>query len=197
MEDINRLLQIRKTVLQMLSDREYIITAYEQEYPRESFVSRENLTMYCVKKDDPTDSIYVFFPDTPKVGVTQIKKYVDIMKDRQANRAIIVVQQNITPFAKQALAEFSQEKKITLEQFNEAELLVNITHHQLVPKHILLTKEEKLELLTRYKMKESQLPRIQTNDPVARYYGLSRGHVVKIVRPSETAGRYITYRLCV
>jgi len=36
-----------------------------------------------------------------------------------------------------------------IEIFMQEELLVNITHHELVPKHMVLTDSEKLELLKR------------------------------------------------
>ena len=75
--------------------------------------------------------------------------------------------------------------------------MVNITEHAYVPKHILLTEEEKKELMKRYRIKESQLPKILHNDPVAKYLGLKRGDVVKIIRSSETAGKYVTYRITV
>jgi len=39
--------------------------------------------------------------------------------------------------------------KYILEQFLEAELMVNITEHELVPEHVVLTQDEKNELLAR------------------------------------------------
>ena len=110
----------------------------------------------------------------------------------QVNRAILIVQEGITPFAKQGLAELSH--RFFIEQFLESELLVNITEHELVPRHVPLTPHEKTQLLNRYKCKQTQLPRIQVTDPIARYYGLARGTVVKIIRKSETSGAYVTYR---
>ncbi|PRP87148.1 DNA-directed RNA polymerase [Planoprotostelium fungivorum] len=199
MDAATKLFFIRKTLIQMLLDREYLVDATKKEEQLEDFKSRydgesrEVLTLLQRKKSDPSDQIYVFFPDEEKVGVKSLRTYVTKMKESQVSRAIVVVRQGMSPFAKQALAEI--QPKYKFEQFTETELLVNITEHQLVPEHVRLTKPEKKALLERYKLKESQLPRMQSSDPVARYYGLERGEVVKITRPSETAGRYVTYRL--
>ena len=202
-EKKTKLFRIRKTVCKMLNARGYLVAQAELDRDKDSFTEefgedprRDALTLQFDLREDPTQHIFVFFPDEEKVGVKTIKEYAKRMKDEQVNRAIIVVQQSLTPFARQSLLE-CQAQKFYIEQFQEAELLVNITDHVLVPEHILLSDEQKRVLLDRYKVKESQLPRIQMHDPVARYFGMRRGQVVRIIRPSETAGRYVTYRLCV
>ena len=84
---------------------------------------------------------------------------------------------------------------LKFEQFGENELMVNVTKHELVPKHIPLSDEEKKDFLKKHKLKEKDLPRIQAADPVACYFGMAKGQVFKIIRKSETAGTYVTYRM--
>ena len=50
------------------------------------------------------------------------------MQEESISRAIIVVQQGMTPSAKQALVDMAP--KYILEQFMEAELMINITEHE-------------------------------------------------------------------
>lgn len=202
-----KLWRVRKTIMQLCHDRGYLVTQDELDQsldgfkaqfgdkPSERRPGRADLIVLVAHNDDPTDQMFVFFPEEPKVGVKTIKTYCQRMQEENIHRAIIVVQHGMTPTAKQSLGDMAP--KYILEQYLEAELLINITEHMLVPEHIVMTPEEKKELLERYKLKESQLPRIQQSDPVSRYFGLKRGQVVKIVRPSETAGRYVTYRLVV
>jgi DNA-directed RNA polymerase I, II, and III subunit RPABC1 len=200
-QDASRLFRVYKTVAGMLNKRGYMVSSDLRQMTPDHFSSRfgenptrEALTMLVEKADDETDQLFVFFPDDDKVGVKPIKIYTDRMKEENVTNAILVIRGDITPFAKQALQEMSDSFRI--EHFKESELLVDITTHMLVPEHVVLNKNEKTELLKRYRLKETQLPRIQPNDPVARYYGMKRGQVVKITRPSETAGRYVTYRIC-
>lgn len=135
-----------------------------------------------------------FLPDS-NVGIKQMRAFAQYLSSHSFHTGILVTAVNITPAALKIIPAVASETRI--ECFMEADLLVNITHHELVPKHVLLSKEERAALLSRYRLKDTQLPRIQLGDPVARYLGLRRGQVVKIIRKSETAGRYASYRLTV
>eukprot|EP01026_Neomeris_dumetosa_P082030 TRINITY_DN931_c0_g1_i2.p2 TRINITY_DN931_c0_g1~~TRINITY_DN931_c0_g1_i2.p2 ORF type:complete len:206 (-),score=20.37 TRINITY_DN931_c0_g1_i2:32-649(-) len=205
MDVTTRMYRIRRTCLQMLRDRGYLVPQDQLVMTREEFherfvgqgtnVRKEEMVVFVPKQDDPTEQILVFFPDEEKIGVKTIKQQAERMRAENVGRAIMVVPNSLTAFAKTCLAEL--QPKFIIEHFLESELVVNITEHVLVPKHEVLSLEQKKQLLAKYKIKETQLPRIQLTDPVARYFGLARGEVVRIIRPSETAGRYVTYRVCV
>jgi len=176
--DASKMFRVRKTCLKLLNKRGYIVDEEAIHMSTEDFrskfgenPSRENLTILVEKTDDPSDQLFVFFPEDEKVGVKPIKTYCQRMKEENVLRAIIVVKVNLTPFAKAAVKEMSL-RGYRVEYFRDSELLVDITEHKLVPEHIVLTNQQKIELLERYRLKPSQLPRIQLTDPIARYYGL-------------------------
>jgi len=204
-QEVDRMWRIRKTIMQMCHDRGYLVTQDELDQTLEQFIeqfgdrpsegrpSRGDISVLVAHNDDPTDQMFVFFPEEEKVGIKTIKQYCTRMQEENISRAIIVVQLGMTPSAKQALVDMAP--KYQLEQFMESELLVNVTEHELVPEHLVLSAAEKAELLARYKLKDHQLPRMQIGDTIARYYGLKKGEVIKIIRASPTSGRYVTYRI--
>ncbi|MGQ4875078.1 MAG: DNA-directed RNA polymerase subunit H [Promethearchaeota archaeon] len=70
---------------------------------------------------------------------------------------------------------------------------IDVLLHELVPKHILLTKEETDELLNKYKIDLIDLPQMFEKDPVAIAIGAKEGDVVKIIRDSQTTVSKVIY----
>lgn len=74
---------------------------------------------------------------------------------------------------------------------------LDILGHAWVPQHIVLSPEEKREVLKRYGVRPEQLPWIRSNDPVVKAIGAKPGDIVKIVRKSPIAGEAVVYRFVV
>jgi len=73
----------------------------------------------------------------------------------------------------------------------------NIFEHYLVPKHEILSPEEKKDVLKKYRVEPYQFPLIKTSDPIAKVIGARFGDLIRIVRKSPTAGEYVSYRYVV
>ncbi|TFK72974.1 RPB5 subunit of DNA-directed RNA polymerase [Pluteus cervinus] len=198
-----RLWKVNRTMRQMAKDRGFRISddeinmdlqTFRSLYVRNGVVNRNDLGFLTHMRNNPTDQLFVLYTDERSVGVKTMKKLLDILEGKDIQRGIIVFPGTITPSARKVIAGMGNNFR--LEEFSESDLIVNIVHHTLVPQHDVLTAEQKKLLLEKYRLKETQLPRIQLADPVARYFGLRRGNVVKITRPSETSGRYCSYRIC-
>uniref|UniRef100_A0A6S8FUP2 RNA polymerase Rpb5 N-terminal domain-containing protein n=1 Tax=Aplanochytrium stocchinoi TaxID=215587 RepID=A0A6S8FUP2_9STRA len=108
MTNSSQLFRVRKTVIKMLINRKYLISPSDKNITLEEFherfgnpVNKTLLTILVTKVDDPTDKLFVFFPVDEKLGVQPIKKYCIHMNQEQVKRAIIVVEDKISPFAKQ------------------------------------------------------------------------------------------------
>jgi DNA-directed RNA polymerase subunit H len=86
-------------------------------------------------------------------------------------------------------------KKNKKDDVTESE--VKVTDHVLVPKHEILSEEEKKEILTKFNATEEQFPFLFSGDPVVREIGAKPGDMVRISRISDTAGETTYYRFVV
>ncbi|GBG41301.1 hypothetical protein CBR_g74217, partial [Chara braunii] len=179
-----RMFMIRKTVMEMLRDRGYLVSDGEVRMSRSEFEAafgrdpnRESLTITVHKLEDTAQRISVFFPEDEMIRSGTVRDYVGRMHQMGVDRAVLVGRKKITPPAKKAIEEARTQHHI--EVFLEEELLINVRDHGLVPQHIILSQQEQRALLCKYAVKATQLPRINHDDPVAKYFGLKKGQVVK------------------
>lgn len=194
--------RVFKTLLSLLSKRGYFIAEsdlninkeqFDQKFVRHGILSKDALSLDVAKVENPEERLLVKWTEGPKVGVHPIRTFFDELEKQKVSRGILVVETAISPFAKQAMNQFRPQ--LIMEAFSYAELKFDITTHKMVPRHRVLNSEQKRKLLANLGVRDTQLPRMQTTDPVARYYGLERGTVVEITRNSDTSGTYVTYRI--
>lgn len=80
---------------------------------------------------------------------------------------------------------------------SEKESKFNVLDHEMVPKHRILSEEEKNQFLQKYGIKPQDLPRISSKDPVVVAIGAKIHDIIEIKRKSITAGEAIYYRIVV
>jgi len=212
LDEVTKMSKVWHTVLSMLVDRGYHIPveklnlsleAFKQQFVeddesgRRTQIKEDDLNIVARIADDPTQSIMVFFCREMKMGVTTLDAYAEKVKRINCHSMIIVLYHSMTTQCHTRMRELEMQLLCRIETFTEAELVVDITKHILVPRHIVLSEKEKEEVLQRYHVTVHQLPKIMTTDPIARHYGLRLGQIVKIIRFSENAGQYVTYRYVV
>lgn len=72
-----------------------------------------------------------------------------------------------------------------------------VDSHVFVPKHELLSETERKELMNRYVIAPGDLPKILITDPAIRHLSIKEGDIIKITRPSPTAGTAHFFRVVV
>ncbi|GAB4851730.1 DNA-directed RNA polymerase V subunit 5A [Ancistrocladus abbreviatus] len=188
----------RRTILEMLRDRGYAVPTSQIDLSLPEFRSTygplpdpDRLRISTSLRSDPDIKILVIFCGPSIVKVSAIRSIAtQIVNKESLDRLILVLQNQITNQAMKAVDLFS----FKVELFQITDLLVNITKHVLKPRHHVLSEKEKQRLLKKYSLEEKQLPRMSQKDAIARYYGLEKGQVVKVMYSGESTQSHVTYR---
>ena len=128
------------------------------------------------KKSDDKKMVVYFTNDNDKVGVEYVKNIIGSVEKLKINHLIIISKDKLTAFANRYIIQHNMKIELFLNQ----ELLFNITKHKLVPKHVLLSPKDSLEIIEYYG--REFLPRIRHKDAVSRYFDAEIGNVFKIYR---------------
>ena len=153
------------------------------ENPEEARKRLKNIVLYKWSQDKIVKEISIFWKE--HLGTTEIKNVYTDMRDLKSKHAIAIYNSKETPYATTIIRSLKIQGYI-IETFAESELQFNLIKHELVPRHIICSTSKRNEILEKYNVTKDQLPQIRTSDPVARFYGMTKGQLIKIVRPAES-----------
>jgi DNA-directed RNA polymerase subunit H (RpoH/RPB5) len=187
-------------VIEMLRERGYTIID-------DNILS---LDMFSHKYDETESFIYIFNHKINKTDIFfSIFKEIKITKKELTNKMKDITDENdydnylFLTSDKQILNYINEIKtkyNIDVQIFTIDTLQINILKHELQPKFILLNNEETQAFKDKNKWKDSELPKLQLNDPIPRYYNAQPGQIFKIIRESmvgrnKTSSQGIYYRI--
>lgn len=154
-------------------------------------------------KLDKSNKCIVKYVMISKIRMNNIQSYViDMVNNvlKEGDELIIITKDKLNNDMGllETFNTYYKTHNIFIQLFWLDTLIINITKHELVPKHRVLDQSEKDAILEKYNLSSlNKIPIILKTDPVAKFYGITTGDVVEITRPSETAGEYISYRYCI
>ena len=217
---MEKLFDIKKTQLQMMIDRGFVVSPDEQRILNMSINEfadyATNLTVQAKRSlrsaltrvyDGPLNQngipskraiVYYAAKDQQKKQVSAdiVRDFINLINYYKCTDAILIVDAPLSSTANNSLQEL---RLVRTQVFFDDQLTYNPTLHVDTPRHVLLSPEETRTKLQEMKVELSKLPLISEKDPVVRYYGWQAGGLVCIYRDDRSISiltpKSITYRV--
>lgn len=214
---VDSIYRSRITLLDILADRGYDVTAYRKFSPAEAaaaigVLSGLNFTVIKSAEEEKRLEQKCHVRYTGSMSRAKLETFFDedILNEDTENTEIIVMMHTPLTDAHHsvALKQYMRMKelptgdkiraKLRVSFFTMEMIMVNPMKHVLVPKHTIVPEEEHKELMaSKYITSKSKFPEIKFHvDPIARCIGAVPGDIIKITRPSASSGEAIIYRVC-
>lgn len=223
---VEKVFRSRQTLLEVLHDRGYDTVGTSKFGPeeiREALAATPNGKglEFTVKAREgqivptPTVRVYIFLGRIKQKlpgFITSLETPVGVAPEassRQPDKLgspvdpahtsiICLINEPVVPVFNQASVNAWAIRNLRLSFFYMDSFLMNPLKHYLVPLHEIVPNEQHEALMkSLYITQKSQFPFIRYHeDPITRVVGSVPGDILKITRPSPSAGEYIVYRLC-
>lgn len=181
---------ILENVVKMLVNRKLISREKEKETIDKVIALKPDDFSYQIKLDKGVMLVKLMLQNITTVSKsTGISEFLLLNKDK--HNILVVKSITKTPF------NIITTRYPNTELFLEKDLMIDKVSNYLLPKFEVMTPTEKDNVLTTYNLTQRECLRISHKDPMVKYYGGVPGDLIRIIRPSETAGFYVAYRLVV
>ena len=160
------------------------------------------------KTNNNTEKIYIKYRLDPKFkGTTSLTTQITEIYEKHLTTKDTLIILNV----QRVLMKIGVKDKIDEEYVNDLfikktyfvqifgleNFLFNVSRHQFVPKHTVLTKQESQELIAKYNCSILNIPTIKRDDAQSKYIGLKPKQICKIEFENVTSGTTEKYRYCV
>lgn len=217
---MQRLFDIKKTQLQMVADRGYLISPEESPIltmTLEEFMLyvngltgqlkrsvRSTLSRSYEARDNEgkvTRTMLVYYggktnPQQKQVSADIVREFIQLVQRYAVTEAVLIVD---APLSSTGNEELSALTLVRWQVFFDSELTYNATRHVDTPPHELLSPEETVRKLRELKVDISKVLIMKLSDPVARYYGWPSGSLIRVHRDDRAisilAPKSINYRV--
>jgi|GEM_PF-1471742 len=176
---------ILNNVLLMLSNRMFIAKNGEKT----SLMNYEEAVRSVSDKGDNTflvkannGEIYAIRIIFQKISATGKQSAInDFIKEYTSQKKIIIA----NDYNNKILDYVSKQG---IQIFRENIMLEDLISHYYQPKFELMTPTEAEDYKREYNVDDYGIKKMMKSDPVARYFGLKKGDLIKIIRPSPLSG---------
>jgi len=200
--DIEDIYRSRLTLLDILEERGYATEAFRKLSPDEIAAAVPNIDglfslSFTAKKKDESDPMVCFV----RYGKFSRQKLATLFDDYPSDtiaETIVMMMEPVADLHHQlALRLYLSPERIRVSFFSIFQLVNNPMKHVMVPKHEIVPAEDEKGIMEKHHMiSKSKFPLIRFHiDPIVRLLGGVPGNLIKITRPSLSAGVYEFYRV--
>jgi DNA-directed RNA polymerase subunit H (RpoH/RPB5) len=194
----------RNNILEILKTRGYNIENYTGFSVNEiSSLVSNNLLDMLVTNDSTNKKIYIkYFNLDKSIRHNNVHEIVDSLFNIEQvlstdDELIIIIKDEPNETLQKLQTSIYTHDNIFVTIINIDRLKFNILNHNLVPKHRVLTNDEKEQVKAQYNIEnDNEFPTISRFDPVSQVLGIRPTELFEIERSSKTAIKTKFYRIC-
>lgn len=144
--------------------------------------------------------ILLIFSTKTRVSEKELNNFLSFAGENNFASGIIIVSPSrpSESVMKILINHNADRDNVYVQIFDIRSLGFNISKHRKVPQHRIVNENEKPVIIKNYNLKSlDQMPKILSQDAMAKFIGARPGDVVEVVGLCETSADNLRYRYCV